>query len=214
MAGEQRRRNAVIKYVGGGLVALLLLGGFVDLVKTMMALKISKPERQVQTIQLIRPPPPPPPDQPPPPPPPEKVEQQLPQDKPDPTPDQPEQQAPDVLANDGPASAGGDAFGMHQGTGGFIGGTGTAPYAWYTDRMRDVIKDKLSNTSCVKSAKGSISTRIVVGADGRVKHIELITTTGNARLDQCLDSALTSITRVGADPPPGMPEAVSLRVVF
>jgi periplasmic protein TonB len=217
MAGEEPRRKAVIKYVGGLLAALVLVCGFVYLVKTMMALKISKPERQVQTIQLIKPPPPPPPDQPPPPPPPppEKIEQQLPQDKPDPTPDQPEQQAPDVLANDGPASAGSDSFGMHQGSGGgVLGGTGTAPFAWYTDKMRDVIKDKLSNTSCVKSAKGSISTRIVVGADGRVKHIELTTTTGNPRLDECVDTALASITRVGAEPPPGMPEAINLRVVF
>jgi protein TonB len=213
MAGavEQRRRQAVIR-IAGGIGAVLLLAGFVAFVHKMVSLKTTKPERQVQTIQLIRPPPPPPPDQPPPPPP-EKVEQPLPQDKPEPTPE-PDQQQPDVLANDGPASAGSDAFGMHQGAGGFIGGAGTAPFAWYTNRMRDEIKEKLSNASCVKSAKGSVSTRIVVGADGRVKHIELTTTTGDSRIDQCLGKALAAITQVGADPPPGMPEAVNLKVVF
>ncbi len=212
MGIEQRRRRQVAIRILGGVAVALLLAGFVAFVQKMMSLKISKPERQIETIQLIRPPPPPPPDQPPPPPP-EKVEQQLPQDKPQPTPDEP-QQAPDVLANDGPATAGSDAFGMHQGEGGLIGGAGTAPYAWYTGRVRDEIKDTLSNSSCVKSAKGSISTRVLLGTGGRVKHIELTTTTGSPRIDQCLGKALASITQVGADPPPGMPEAVNLRIVF
>jgi protein TonB len=214
MAAQEGRRRAVVRIVAG-IAAILLLLGFVQFVQTMMSLKTSKAARQVQTIQIIRPPPPPPPppDQPPPPPP-EKVEQPLPQDQPEPKPDEAQEQAPDTLANDGPAAAGGDAFGMHQGSGGFIGGTGTAPFAWYTNRLRDLIKDKLANTSCVKSAKGSISTRIVVATDGRVKQIQLLTTTGNPRLDDCLDKALASINRVGADAPSGMPEAVNLKVVF
>jgi periplasmic protein TonB len=213
MGIERRRRREAAIRIFGALAALLLLVGFVEFVQKMMSLKIAKPERQIETIQLIRPPPPPPPPPDQPPPPPEKVEQQLPQDKPVPAPEE-QQQAPDVLANDAPASPGSDAFGMHQGTGGFIGGTGTAPYAWYTSRVRDEIKDRLSNSSCVKSAKGSVSTRVVLGPGGRVKQIELTTTTGNPRVDQCLDKALASITQVGADPPPGMPEAVNLRVVF
>jgi protein TonB len=209
--GQQRRRRVAFR-IFAGMAAFLLIGGFVELVHKMMSLKTGKSARQIQTIQIIRPPPPPPPEQPPPPPP-EKVEQPLPQDKPEPKPEDAQEQ-PDTLANEGPATAGGDAFGMHQGSGGFIGGTGTAPFAWYTNRMRDLIKDKLASASCVKSAKGSISTRIVVGADGRVKQIQLLTTTGNARVDECLDKTLTSITRVGADPPTGMPEAVNVKVVF
>lgn len=211
MAAQQRRRRAVTITVGA-VATLLLVAGFVEFVHKMLSLKSSKPERQVQTIQLIRPPPPPP-DQPPPPPP-EKVEQQIQQDKPEPTPDEPQEQAPDLLANDGPASAGGDAFGMHQGSGGILGGSGTAPFAWYTNRVRDEIKDKLNNSSCIKSTKGSVNTRVVIAADGRIKHIELTSTTGNARTDECLGRTLASITRVGADPPPGMPESVNLRVVF
>ena len=188
-----------------GLGAPALIGCFVVFVHMMMGMKgSSKPERKIQTVQLIRPPPPPP----------EKVEQQLPQDKPQPTPDEPDQQQPDLLANEGPGTGGSDAFGMHQGVGGTIGGTGTAPYAWYTNRMRDEIKDKLTNSSCVKSAKGSVTTQVVVGAGGRVKHIGLTTSTGNTRVDECLDKALAAITQVGADPPPGMPEAVNLKVVF
>jgi protein TonB len=199
-----------------GLAALLLIAAFVWFVNQMMSLKASKPERKVQTVQIIRPPPPPPPPPEQPPPPPEKIEQPLPQDKPEQPPeDQPDQQPPDTLANDGPATAGSDAFGMHQGSGGsLIGGNGTAPFAWYTNRMRDAIKDRLAASSCVKSAKGTISTRVLLGSDGHVKQVKLMSTTGNARVDECVDKVLESITSVGADAPPGMPEAVSLKLVF
>lgn len=214
MADKQAPRRLITRILGGAF-AILLIAGFVWFVDRMMSLKSVKPQRQVQTVQIIRPPPPPPPDQPPPPPPPEKVEQPLPQDKPEQTPDEPDQQPPDTLANDGPATAGADAFGMHQGSGGsFIGGNGTAPFAWYTNRLRDAIKDRLAASPCVKSAKGSISTQVLVGADGRLKHIKLTTTTGNARVDECVDKVLASITGVGADAPQDMPEAVNLRIVF
>jgi outer membrane biosynthesis protein TonB len=95
-----------------------------------------------------------------------------------------------------------------------IGGTGTAPFAWYTNRMRDTIKDHLAAAPCTKSAKGSLSTRILVGGDGRVKQIKLTTSTGNARVDECVDKALASITNIGDAPPVGMPEEVNLKVVF
>jgi protein TonB len=180
----------------------------------MMALKTSKPGRQVQMVQIIRPPPPPPPDQQPPPP--VKSEQPLPKDVPTPTPDQPDQSPDQPLGIDADGSAGGDAFGLAARRGGsdLIGGTGSAPFAWYTNRMRDAIKDRLAAAPCAKSAKGSVSTRVLVAADGRVKQIKLTTSTGNARVDECVDNALASITTIGDPPPPGMPEQVNLRVVF
>jgi outer membrane biosynthesis protein TonB len=54
---------------------------------------------------------------------------------------------------------------------------------------------------------------VLVGADGHVKQIKLTTSTGNARVDECVDKVLASITSLDA-PPPGMPEQVNLRVVF
>jgi protein TonB len=215
MADNQGPRRLIARILGGA-AAVLLIIGFVWFVGQMMSLKSVKQERRVETVQIIRPPPPPPPpEQPPPPPPPEKIEQPLPQDKPDQPKDEPDQAPPDTLANEGPATAGSDAFGMHQGSGGsVIGGNGTAPFAWYTNRLRDAIKEKLTDSPCVKSAKGSISTQVLVGADGRLKQVKLTTTTGNARVDECVDKVLASISGVGADPPQGMPEAVNLRVVF
>jgi periplasmic protein TonB len=207
------RRNAT--RVLGAAFALLLLLAFVWFVHTMMMAKTGKTTRQVQMVQIIRPPPPPP-DQPPPPPP-EKSPEPLPKDVPDPEPQQQPDQAPDQpLGVDADGSAGGDAFGLEARRGGsdLIGGTGTAPFAWYTNRMRDAIKDRLAAAPCTKSAKGSLSTLVVVGADGRVKQIKLTAGTGNTSVDQCVDKVLASITSLGDAPPPGMPEQVNLRVVF
>jgi periplasmic protein TonB len=210
--GTQRR---LVSRIAAALCGALLIAGFAWFVHTMMGLKGSKPQRMVQTVQIIRPPPPPPPDQPPPPPP-EKTEEPLPKDEPKPEPDQPDQAPDQPLGIDADGSAGGDAFGLAARRGGadLIGGTGSAPFAWYTNRMRDAIKERLAAAPCTKSAKGSLSTRIVVGADGRVKQIKLTTTTGNARIDECVDKVLASITTLGDAPPPGMPEQVNLRVVF
>jgi hypothetical protein len=55
---------------------------------------------------------------------------------------------------------------------------------------------------------------VVLAADGHIKQIKLITGTGNARVDECVDKALESITTLGDAPPPGMPEQVNVRVVF
>jgi protein TonB len=206
------RRN--VSRLLGVLVGILLLLGFIGFVHTMMGAKTGKTTRQVQIVQIIRPPPPPP-DQPPPPPP-EKVPDPLPKDVPEPTPDQPDQAPDQPLGLDADGSAGGDAFGLAARRGGsdLIGGTGSAPFAWYTNRMRDAIKDRLTSAPCTKSAKGSVSTRVLLAADGRVKQIKLTTGTGNVQVDECVDKVLASITTLGDAPPPGMPEQVNLRIVF
>jgi periplasmic protein TonB len=208
------RRN--LSRLAGAVFAVLMIFGFVWFVHTMMGATTGKKQRQVQIVQVIRPPPPPPPDQPPPPPP-EKSPEPLPKDVPEPTPEQQPDQAPEQpLGVDAEGSAGGDAFGLAARRGGsdLIGGTGTAPFAWYTNRMRDSIRDRLAAAACTKSAKGSVSTRILVAADGHVKQIKLTTSTGNARVDDCVDKVLESITTLGDAPPPGMPEQVNLKVVF
>jgi protein TonB len=209
------RRN--LTRLVGAVFAVMALVGFVWFVQKMMSAKTGKTTRMVETVQIIRPPPPPPPDEPPPPPPPEKSPEPLPKDQPDPTPEQQPDQAPEQpLGVDADGSAGGDAFGLAARKGGsdLIGGTGTAPFAWYTNRMRDEIKDRLSAAPCTKAAKGSLATRVVVGADGRVKQIKLTAGTGNAQVDECVEKVLAAITSLSDAPPPGMPEQVNLRVVF
>jgi periplasmic protein TonB len=208
------RRN--LTRLVGAVFAVFAITGFIWFVQKMMNAKTGKTTRMVETVQIIRPPPPPPPDEPPPPPP-EKSPEPLPKDQPDPTPEQQPDQAPEQpLGVDADGSAGGDAFGLAARRGGsdLIGGTGTAPFAWYTNRMRDEIKDRLAASPCTKSAKGSVSTRVLVGADGHVKQIKMMAGTGNTKVDECVESVLASITSMADAPPPTMPEQVNLRIVF
>jgi protein TonB len=191
-----------------------MIWGFVFFVRTMMASKVSKPERQVQIVQIIRPPPPPPPDEPPPPPP-EKTEQPLPKDEPEPAPDNTPAPADQPLGLDAAGSAGGDAFGLAARSGGsdLVGGTGHAPFASYTNRIADAIRDKLDSLPCAKSARGSLSFHIKIDATGKFKQAELISTTGNSKVDQCIAGGVESTAPIGDTPPPGMPDQMTIRIV-
>jgi protein TonB len=206
------RRN--VSRLAGLVFGLLLIVAFVWFVRTMMAGKVGKPTRQVQVVQIIRPPPPPPPDQPPPPPP-EKTEQELPKDQPEPAPDNTPAPADQPLGVDAEGSAGGDAFGLAARRGGsdLVGGTGSAPFAWYQNRISDAIREHLSSVACAKSAKGSISIHLLMEADGRFKQVQLATTTGNRQMDQCIETALGTMPRMSDPLPPGMPEQVNVKIV-
>jgi protein TonB len=205
------RRN--VSRLAGAVFGLLLVLSFVWFVRTMMSGKTNKPTRQVQIVQVIRPPPPPP-DQPPPPPP-EKTEQALPKDEPEPVPDNTPAPADQPLGVDAEGSAGGDAFGLAARRGGsdLVGGTGSAPFAWYQNRITDAIREHLSSVACAKSAKGSISIHLLMEADGRFKQVQLATTTGNRQMDQCIETALRSMPRMSDPLPPGMPEQVNVKIV-
>lgn len=213
MAGKGRQRRYLPRLVGA-LFAMLMIAAFVWFVRTMMAAKTGKPERRIETVQIIRPPPPPPPDQPPPPPP-EKVDEPLPKDKPEEPPpnDQPPPAGP--LGLDAQGSAGEDAFGLaaRQGGGDLVGGNGSAVFAWYTNRLKDAIVDKLSADGRIGSKKFSLSVRVWIEADGRIKQVKLASTTGDATLDRAIESDLSSLAKLGEAPPLEMPQPVSLKIV-
>ena len=213
MAKRKRPRSGSV--IAVGLAGVLLLCAFVWFVHTMLAQKSSSPQRQVQTVQIIRPPPPPPPDQPPPTPPPQKPEEQLPKDRPEPEPkdDEPPPAAP--LGIDADGSAGSDAFGLAARRGGsdLVGGSGGALFAWYTNRLKDAVIDRLSNDGRLAAKKFSVSVQMWIEPDGRIREIKLVSTTGNRELDQHIESALTSITRMNEGPPLEMPQPVNLRIV-
>ena len=182
----------------------------------MMASKTGKQGRQVQIVQIIRPPPPPPPDQPPP-----RRRRKRRRSRyrrtilnPSRTsrsrlrPDQP-------LGVDAEGSAGGDAFGLAARRGGSRPGrgNGSAPFAWYTNRITDAIRERLASVECAKTAKGSLSFHLLMEASGKIKQVQLATSTGNPKVDQCIDSALTSMPPMSEPLPPGMPEQINLKIV-
>jgi protein TonB len=209
----KRIKRRYISLIGGGLIAVLLIGGFIWFVHIMMSGKNNKSQRQVQMVQIIRPPPPPP-DQPPPPPP-EKVQEELPRDVPEPTPKDEEPPPLQALGIDAEGGAGSDAFGLAARRGGsdLIGGSGTAAFAWYTNRLKDAVVEKLTSDARIESRKFSISVRVWIEADGRIKQVKLVTTTGNRELDQRIQVALTSLTRMSDAPPLEMPQPISLKIV-
>jgi protein TonB len=211
MADNRSLRRFALR-IAGAAFGVLLLWGFMTFVQTMLASKSGKPDRKVQIVQIMRPPPPPPPPPDQPPPPPEKTEQQLPKDQPPPQPEA-QQQAP--IETDQAVGAGNNDFNLAHGNGGgpVLGGAGSAPFAWYTNRISDVIREKLAAAPCAKSTKNALSVRVFMEADGRVKRINLSSTTGNAKVDACIDSTLGAITRMNDPVPPGMPEQVNLQIV-
>jgi protein TonB len=210
---DKRTLRRIVTRLGGGMIGLLLLLGFVWFVHTMMAGKTGKPSRQVQVVQIIRPPPPPPDQLPPPPP--ERTEVPLPKDEPEPKPDNQPAPADQPLGVDADGSAGSDAFGLAARRGGsdLVGGTGSAPFAWYTNRITDAIRERLSSVPCAKTAKGSLSIHVLMQADGAIKQVQLTTSTGDQQVDKCIDSALASMPRISDPLPPGMPEQVNVKIV-
>lgn len=206
------RRN--VSRLAGVTFALALATSCVWFVHTMVTGKVKKSSRQVQVVQIIRPPPPPP-DQPPPPPPPEKTAEQLPKDQPEPTPDNTPAPADQPLGLDAEGAAGGDAFGLAARRGGsdLVGGTGSAPFAYYQTRITDAIRERLSAVPCAKSAKGSLSLHLLMEASGKFRQVQLASTTGNHQTDQCIETALSSMPPMNDPLPPGMPEQVNIRIV-
>ena len=210
---DKRSARSKWSIAGAGLGAVLLIVGFVFFVRTMMAGKNAKSERQVQVVQIITPPPPPP-DQPPPPPPPEKTEEPLPKDEPEPAPQEQESQQPQ-LGLDAEGAAGGDAFGLAARKGGsdLVGGNGNAAFAWYTNRLKDAVVERLTADAKLGSKKFSVSVRLWIEPDGRIKEVRLVSTTGNPDLDQRIEASLASMTRLSDAPPLEMPQPVSLKIV-
>ena len=213
MAAKRTQRRYLTR-LGGTVFGLLLILGFVWFVRTMMASKTGKTERQIQIVQVIRPPPPPPPPDQPPPPPPEKVDEPLPKDQPEQKPDD-EPPPAEPLGLDAQGAAGEDAFGLAARRGGsdLVGGNGGAAFAWYTNRLKDAVLDKLAAETCTKSQKLSASVRIWLEPDGRVKEVKLATTTGNRNLDACIQGALASLPHFNEAPPLEMPQPITLKIM-
>jgi protein TonB len=61
--------------------------------------------------------------------------------------------------------------------------------------------------------KFSLTVQVWIAADGRIKQVKLASTTGNHELDERIESALSSLTRLSEAPPLEMPQPISLKIV-
>jgi protein TonB len=207
------RRHSLLRrlpVMAGAVAMLVLLALFVWLIHRFVSNKDVRPERKVQIVQLIRPPPPPP-DQPPPPPP-DRAAEPLP-DEPEPVPSDapaPSQQ----LGLDTEGGAGSDAFGLAARKGGHdLAGSGGAIFAWYTSRLKDQVAEKLSDDARIRARKFSVSVKVWIDADGRIRDVRLASTTGSRDLDGAIESALARLPRMSEPPPLEMPQPISLKIV-
>jgi protein TonB len=208
---QQRIRR--IAWASGLLAVSLLIFGLVSVIRSFENYKAQKPPR-VQEITLVRPPPPPPPPQTPPPPPPEKVQETIQQKQPEPTPDKEAPPPQQQLGLDATGTAGGDAFGLvaRQGGSDLVGSSGAA-FAWYTGKIKDAVSNCLTSDAKLHARKFTVSVRVWIAADGRVKQIRLTGGSGNSAIDGEIASALGTMGGIDEAPPLEMPQPVTLQIV-
>lgn len=189
------------------------------------------PPRQVHEITLLAitppPPPPPPPKVAPP------VEQKMidqpkmaepefkeekpvdkPQDKP--VKDAKDDQPPGPLSLDAKATGPGDLFGLGGKPGGSPygsgGGGGGSRWGWYASMIQQQIESALRANDKTKKAVIRVQISLWADSSGRVSRVQLLSSTGDAALDQALrDDVLGNLT-LRQPPPKDMPMPIVTRV--
>ncbi|MFZ0268773.1 TonB family protein [Caulobacter sp.] len=181
-------------------------------------------ETAAPSVVALTPPPPPPP-----PPPKERPDPPKPTETPVPSPDPrpdatPKSDAPKQLTINGPAQAGTDAFGVAAGRGGGVavggdpngsdgpggGGFAEAGYARYLDgALRRIIQgDERVNRLAFMA-----QVQIWIRPDGSIAKVGIVRSSGDARTDRALLTAIETAARLDQAPPPQLkfPARVLLR---
>ena len=73
--------------------------------------------------------------------------------------------------------------------------------------------DRLSHDTQIGSKKFSVTVRVWIEPDGRIREVKLETSTGSRDLDQRIQAALASLSKLSESPPLEMPQPVSLKIV-
>ena len=189
------------------------------------------PPRQVHEITLLTvtppPPPPPPPKVTPP------VEQKMidqpkmaepefkeerPVDKPQDKPlkDAKDDQPPGPLSLDAKATGPGDLFGLGGKPGGSPygtgGGGGGSRWGWYASIIQQQIEAALRANDKTKQAVIRVQVSIWADSSGRISRVQLLSSTGDAALDQALREDVLGSLTLRQPPPKDMPMPIVTRV--
>jgi protein TonB len=179
---------------------------------------VTKSAPPTPSVNLLPPPPPPPAPPPPtkePPPPPENKPMEAPKPEDQPKPDN----APKTLTINGPAQAGGDAFGVGAGSGGgsTVGGTGNGgpaasgfEEAAYSRFVKGEIEQTLRSNSRIDRMFNTLDLLVWVAPDRRV-HARIRRSTGNDKVDQELIATLGRM-RPLSEPPPAQLKPMEITV--
>lgn len=182
-----------------------------------------KPQKQ-QTMRVVLPPPPPPPPKKEPEP--EKVMEQPKNAEPN-KPSKAIENKPAQKPNPAPASApltaaagaGANAYGLAvgNGSGGSIGGGGGGgggggKFGAYGSQIVAELQAAISRDEITRIGKyPSISMRLWLNPAGKILRVQLVTSTGDAAMDQALTRVITALGSVAA-PPADLPQPVNMRV--
>jgi TonB family protein len=120
--------------------------------------------------------------------------------------------APKNLTINGPAQAGGDAFGIGAGSGGGSmvgGGSGGGPAAGngfeeasYARFLSGEIQQAVQANSRIDRMFSTADVAIWINRDGRVTHAKIRRSTGNDKIDQELIATLERMRPLSEAPPP------------
>ena len=200
-----------------GSVVMLTLGAAVFYAMTGESTPVRKPTNTVVSIQLPPPPPPPPKVQPPPPPPEQKMIEQPPLD-------QPEEKAEAKPVDEPPAlgtniKGGGPSLGGLGSSGN--GGTGLGssaanrrggPFDRYAGQVQNRIQEALRNHRQTRNANLRVEVCVWPDQAGRITRAQLVSSTGDAAVDNALKNEVLVGLQLQEPPPRGMPTPIVLRV--
>lgn len=203
---------------------LLVVGALVYLAFTSINSGTGHKKAQQPKIALLPDTAPPPP---PPPPPEKKIEPEVKEDKPQPQqedvpqPDKPPE--PETIKMEGAAGDGPSAFSSGSvnkeyekgepligASGG--GGANKMQFTLYASRATKHVQAELAKNKDLKGLDYRLNVRLWLNAGGGVQRVELASSTGDEAQDALLRQALVRIAPMSEQPPPNMPQPVTLRI--
>ena len=209
---EAGRGRSWLKTVALALGALALLVGGALLLMKFLSGPTAKPSGVRQVALIKQPPPPPPPKPPEKPPEPPKVKEEVKIDQPkdEPKPDEPkaadEKPASDKpLGVDAEGGAGSDGFGLAGNKGGrdFLT-TGGGGGAYYSGLLQRQFHEALSRNRKVLKVEFKVVVKIWLGDDGRVQKADIVSGSGNPKVDDLIQLTLLDMTPLKDIPPSSM----------
>lgn len=205
--GRSRLKMALL-----GAALLLLVVGAAWLLANFLSAPSGKPTNIRQIALIKQPPPPPPPKPPEKPPEPPKVKEEVKIDQPkdEPKPDEPK--APDEkpasdkpLGVDAEGGAGSDGFGLAGNKGGrdFLS-TGGGGGAYYSGLLQRQFYEALLRNRKVLKEEFKVVVKVWLGDDGRVQKADIVSGSGNPKVDDLIQLTLLDMTPLKDIPPSSM----------
>jgi periplasmic protein TonB len=86
-------------------------------------------------------------------------------------------------------------------------------FSWYTVQIQQHIQDALARSERLQGSAYKVVVRVWLDADGGVKRVELVDSSGDQGTDASLRSALQELPKIAEAPPDGLPQPIRLRII-